>query len=154
MTHSHPHSNRIPRLRGLLGLLVAIAAVVALLPGAASAKAPVKEFDSSINMQAQPSGSGVGQAFLFGNVTSDKKACMNRTVYIYRQVPGDPNTWDYGWDAFEVTAADFGGFTRYLSKADEAYDYTAVAARKVIAKPSKKIVCNSAWMYDVVIPRR
>lgn len=144
-------STRPPRL---LGLLAVVAAAVAILPGAASAKAPVKKFETSISMQAQPSGSGVGQAFLFGNAVSEKPACENRTVFIYRQVPGDPNTWDYGWAAIDVTASEDGGFLRYLSKSDEAYDYTATVGKTVIRKPNKKIVCESAAMYDVVIPRR
>lgn len=144
-------SHRPSRLRIVVGLVVAIVAVVAIAPGAASAS--TQKVESSIWMQAQPSGNGVAQAFLFGGVTSEKKACANRTIYIYRQVPGDPNTWDYGWAAFEVTAADSGGFTRYLSKADEAYDYTATVGKEVIQKPNKKIVCQGAFMYDIVSPR-
>ena len=58
-------------------------------------------------------------AILFGDVTADKKACQNRTIYIYGRVPGDENSWDNDWDALEVTAAEGGGFTRYLSTADE-----------------------------------
>ena len=145
-------SARPSRLRTALALVAAVVAVAAIVPGAASAQ--TQKVDSSIWMQAQPSGSGVPQAFLFGGVTSDKKACQNRTIYIYRQVPGDENSWDYGWDAFEVTAADGGGFTRYLSTADEAYDYTATVGKEVIQKANKKIVCKGAFMYDVVIPRR
>jgi len=141
---------RVPRLRHLLGLLAAIAAVAVIVPGAASAK--TQKVETSISMQAQPSGNGVATAFLYGGIAAEKKACLNRTIYIYRQVPGDPNTWDYGWAAFEVTKND-PGFTRYLSKADEAYDYTATVGKKVIKKPNKKIVCESASMYDIVIPR-
>lgn len=140
------------RLRIILGLLATIVAIVAIAPGAASAK--TQKVDSSVWMQAQPSGSGVAQAFLFGGVTSEKKVCTNRTLYIYRQVPGDENSWDYGWAAFEVTADDGGGFTRYLSTADEAYDYTLTVGKEVIQKPNKKIVCKGAYMTDVVIPRR
>ena len=143
---------RQPRLSIVLGLIAATLAIVAIAPGMASAK--TQKVDSSVWMQAQPSGSGVGEAFLFGGVTSETKACTNRTLYIYRQVPGDPNTWDYGWAAFEVTADDGGGFTRYLSKADEAYDYTLTVGKEVIQKPNKKIVCKGAFMTDVVIPRR
>lgn len=141
---------RAPRLRRLFGLVAAIAAVAVIVPGAASAK--TVKVPSSISMEAQPSGNGVGTAFLFGNVFSEKKACQNRTVYIYRQVPGDPNSWDYGWAAFEITSDD-PGFTRYLSKADEAYDYTAAVGKSVVKKPNKKIVCLSASMDTIVVPR-
>lgn len=136
--------------RKILALLLAAVAVLAIAPGAASAKPKTIHADVSLWMQYQPAGNGVGTAFFFGGVSTDVGACKNTTISIAREKNYDPNTWDYVWGFENVTKAGGGGFTRYISNADRGYQYTLTTDKQVIKKNGKKIVCDYGTMNDVV----
>ncbi len=87
----------------LLLILVAAIAVVGIAPSGASAAQKIHS-DVGLNLQYQAPGTGVAKGFLFGAVTADKKACLNVTIEVAREVNFDPNTWEYGWKSIPVSS--------------------------------------------------